>query len=80
MIKTSWIYILFYIQLALILNLVIYASVAIIYEIVKATYIFKPFVRYTFVYRSLYYNFLDDSVGGSTYLVWKELLGRNASI
>jgi hypothetical protein len=48
MIKTSWIYILFYIQLALILNLVIYASVAIIYEIVKATYIFKPFVRYTF--------------------------------
>jgi len=48
MIKTSWIYILFYIKLALILNFVIYASVAIIYEIVNATYIFKPFVRYTF--------------------------------
>ena len=30
--------------------------------------------RYYFVYRSPYYNFLDDSVGGSTYLVWKELL------
>ena len=48
MIKTSWIYILFYIKLALILNFIIYASVAIIYEIVNATYIFKPFVRYTF--------------------------------
>ena len=48
MIKTSWIYILFYIKLALILNFIIYASVAIIYEIVKGTLIFKPFVRYTF--------------------------------
>ena len=48
MIKTSWIYILFYIQLALILNFVIYISVSIIYEIVRATYIFLPFVRYTF--------------------------------
>jgi hypothetical protein len=48
MIKTSWIYILFYIKLALIANLVIYYTVAILYEIVNATYIFKPFVRYTF--------------------------------
>ncbi len=48
MIKTSWIYILFYIKLALIANLVIYYTVALLYEIVNATYIFKPFVRYTF--------------------------------
>jgi hypothetical protein len=48
MIKTSWIYILFYIKLALIANLVIYYAVALIYEIVNATYVFKPFVRYTF--------------------------------
>ena len=48
MIKTSWIYILFYIKLALIANFVIFISVALIDEFVKATYIFKPFMRYTF--------------------------------
>lgn len=48
MIKTSWIYIIFYIKLALIANLIIYYAVAFLYEIVNATYVFKPFVRYTF--------------------------------
>jgi len=48
MIKTSWIYILFYIKLALITNFVIYIVVALIDAFVTGTYIFKPFVRYTF--------------------------------
>ena len=48
MIKTSWIYILFYIKLALITNLVLYIVVALVDAFVTGTYIFKPFVRYTF--------------------------------
>jgi hypothetical protein len=48
MIKTSWIYILFYIQLALITNFIIYGLIAIIDVLVDVTIIFKPFVRYTF--------------------------------
>jgi len=48
MIKTSWIYILFYIQLALITNFIIYGLIAIIDVLVEVTIIFKPFVRYTF--------------------------------
>jgi hypothetical protein len=48
MIKTSWIYILFYIKLALIANLVLYIVVALVDAFVTGTYIFKPFVRYTF--------------------------------
>lgn len=48
MIKTSWIYILFYIQLALITNFILYGLIAIIDVLVEVTIIFKPFVRYTF--------------------------------
>lgn len=38
----------FYVQLALIANLVLYVVVALVDVFVNTTYIFKPFVRYTF--------------------------------